>query len=760
MESMDNKPLRVMWLLNHSTARKFEIAALNAVGIQEIFLPKSYPNDPRFRSASIDYSHDQYLTIPEKDLAILNSVDWYMGGTKEAVEIANKYFDVAFYIVHNAKILENFIVNFKGITIWRAYGLDKSESYSKIINGLKPNDGIQKIKKRGSRFYFGEAYSHLGDIEEDYIKAHRLYLPLGLPNIELRNTWQGNGEEILFVCPDVGFSPYYQKIYKEFKQNFNDIPHIISGAQPIKVDDKSVIGFVDSETHHKNMKQCAAMFYHSQEPNHIHYHPFEAIRVGMPLIFMANGLLDRMGGRQLPGRCQSIAEARKKIERIVAKDQELINAICSSQKVLLEPMSFDHCIPHWQLAFEQIKKNIAKVKQTSRELFLIPKKRIAIILPVKFRGGSLRGAKLLAEAIMQGFSNAGEAIEIVLCHLNDPAYTEREFDDLNSKIKIRTFEWKKLSREAARRAMNYVGQDNWKPMADCYVVPDDGINYLQDCDVWVIISDRLEFPLLPVKPYILMVYDYIQRYIPILSDGLNNAFLQVARQASEVWVTTNFTQQDALQYAGLELQKVKKMPMLAPKFDINIDVNQKSNYFIWTTNLAPHKNHRNTIEALEIYYSQLGGNLKCIITGVQSDKILKKVKKDKNIKKALEVIAKHIIWKGELKDDSYRKQLNAAAFLLHSAFIDNGTFSVIEAASLGVPSLSSDYPAMREIDSQFKLSLSWMDANSPYNMALQLKKMEENYDQLRKNLPTEEEFKKQSVDNLSVDYWAALRNYI
>ena len=45
-----------------------------------------------------------------------------------------------------------------------------------------------------------------------------------------------------------------------------------------------------------------------------------------------------------------------------------------------------------------------------------------------------------------------------------------------------------------------------------YQAPDDGISQFMDCDLWIVISDRLRLPLLPVRPYLLMVYDYLQRY--------------------------------------------------------------------------------------------------------------------------------------------------------------------------------------------------------------------------------------------------------
>jgi hypothetical protein len=50
-----DRPLRMMWLLNHTTARAFEVPMLKRVGVQELFLPKRFPDDPGYRSASIDW---------------------------------------------------------------------------------------------------------------------------------------------------------------------------------------------------------------------------------------------------------------------------------------------------------------------------------------------------------------------------------------------------------------------------------------------------------------------------------------------------------------------------------------------------------------------------------------------------------------------------------------------------------------------------------------------------------------------------------
>lgn len=81
----------------------------------------------------------------------------------------------------------------------------------------------------------------------------------------------------------------------------------------------------------------------------------------------------------------------------------------------------------------------------------------------------------------------------------------------------------------------------------------------------------------------------------------------------------------------------------------------------------------------------------------------------------------------------------------------------MEAASLGVPSLSSDYPAMREIDQQFLLTLAWMDANDAKAIAQALKDMELTYKTRRKMLPSTEALASQDVHQLSGEYWKAVR---
>jgi glycosyltransferase involved in cell wall biosynthesis len=254
-----------------------------------------------------------------------------------------------------------------------------------------------------------------------------------------------------------------------------------------------------------------------------------------------------------------------------------------------------------------------------------------------------------------------------------------------------------------------------------------------------------------------------------LPQAINQQFIAAAHTAEQVFVTTEFTRQDAIQFAGLPSRKVCKLPMLAPEFSAScisakdsVTCKQDSSpYFLWTTNPNPHKNHENALKALRIYYEQLDGQMECRVTGVDTKDMLKSnlphLKSVRDIVATSSVLKRQLKLLGELPDLAYQNQLIGCTFLWHAGRIDNGTFSVVEAAHLGVPSLSGDYPAMRELDAQFGLNLSWMDAYSPNDMAQQLKMMEAEAMTFRERLPSAERLATQSVEQLAGAYWHAVR---
>lgn len=751
-----------MWLLNHGAARRFEIPMLKACGFNEIFLPKIYPVDPSFRSASVDRSEDQNLSIPASDLAVLNAADWYRNPGRDAWAVANRHFSLLFFIVHTAEALGSISAHFAGAAIWRAYGLEQTNSYSNIRKHF--TQGLKTIEKLGDRFWFGEAYKGLHAVEDELIQRKAVFLPLGLSSTDRKEGWTGADRRILFVCPDIGFNPYYRSIYEQFKRDFASFPHAIGGSQPIAIEDPSVLGFVPDEVHDRNMREMRVMFYHSREPRHIHYHPFEAVRSGMPLVFMADGMLDKFGGIGLPGRARTVDEAKAKIRKVLQGDARFIDEIRASQHVLLHAMSPNNLEETWRANLTQV---VERLKATKMEPVRVPsrKKRIAIILPIVYRGGTLRAAKLLAEAMANGSEQAGEAAEVVLLHLDLPSeYSPKDWSDLSPSVKIRTFNWIILDKAEARTAMMFDGHADWQPIYEKYLVVDDGVNQLGDCDVWIVMSDRLSLPLLPMRPVILVVFDYLQRHYQI--SDLEGQILLANRLADHVMVTTDVTLQDALQYAGVDPLRVTKVPMLVPEKGTAArnDHSAEPTHFIWTTNLAAHKNHRRALAALQLYYEAYDGKLSCHVTGFGSSEILKSQLPHLDglgrVVAGSRALRQQVKFLGELSDEAYRRELASSAFLWHPTEQDNGTFAVVEAAHYGVPALSSDYPAMREMDRQFHLGLSFMDRENPEDMAFQLHAMELSVAERRHAVASEEKLASQSVARLAPSYWHVVREFV
>ncbi|WP_072376273.1 glycosyltransferase [Hyphomicrobium sp. NDB2Meth4] len=389
------------------------------------------------------------------------------------------------------------------------------------------------------------------------------------------------------------------------------------------------------------------------------------------------------------------------------------------------------------------------------------RKRIAVILPAAYRGGTLRGAQLLARAINDGSERAGEDADVLFAHLD--GYEENEFSDLGPLAR-RPFAWREIDAQAARRAMRFAGDDSWQPSHGAYLIPDDGVDHLQGCDLWLLVSDRAPGPLLPMKPQIMMVYDYLQRYVPFMPEDTSLGYIQAARAAKRVLVTTKFTEQDALQFAGLDPSRVIKMPMLAPDFTGHAPracVQTGEAYFLWPTNPALHKNHDVAVRALQQYYERLGGTLACCVSGVDSASIPKgKFPHHADLAKRIRssaLLREKIHWLGELDDEAYRAKLAGAAFLWHTSRVDNGSFSVIEAAGCGVPSLSSDYGPMREIDGQFSLNLAWMPRDDAAAVARQLKKMEDEHVQRRRLLPDRTTLSHRCYGDHVDTYWRVVR---
>ncbi len=372
--------------------------------------------------------------------------------------------------------------------------------------------------------------------------------------------------------------------------------------------------------------------------------------------------------------------------------------------------------------------------------------RLAVLLPHAYLGGTIR---LLANLVRHLASRWPGPLVLAVPADHLPVITA-DLDPLRRDVpglEIRGFAWRQLEPDDAPALAAEAGLDVGRWISGRYQVPCDGGADFADCDFWLFVSDRLEYPLVPVRPYGVFVTDHLQRYVPEIFDLNAYAdpdsapwnFLRNVRNADLVVVTSRATAADATGYAGargpvvrlpttLDVDHFTRLAAAVEAAGDEADALLPARpFFAWVTNPSPHKNQLRMLRAIERYQRELGGTLDVVVTGVWTDLFDPDLPAERRVGRepqwntphvcevreavaALEpAVRQRIRFLGAVPDDAYARVLRSARFLAHNVIADNGTFSAVEAALLGTPSVSSDYPQMREIDEAFGLGLRFFD---------------------------------------------------
>lgn len=761
---------RVLWLFNHCTLIKSEVPILKELGY-EVFIPKIPPFDV---SIAVDWSEDKNLSIPKDELDVLNRTDFYDSKIpRAAMEIMNEYFDAVIFGVF-IESFKSLVTSFKGKLIFHPFGVSNETSYTNIIRTLGGNWLLKRIEGLGNRFWFGQSYKNLSEIECEFFQRRAIYLPIGMKDTNIIDRWSGTRKKVLFICPRIKINSYYNGIYQKFKTDFEGVPYSIGGVQPIAVnDDNSVVGYLPDEEYADFYPSHSCMFYHSQEKRHIHYHPFEAIKCGLPLIFMAGGMLDLLGGKKLPGRCKTIKEARMKCNKIINGDLKLANKIRKSQEVLLDTMSYEKCRNLWI-------KGINEIENTEINVVKDQNSKLAVILPEAYRGGLLDYTINLLKILRNGSDEQKDMLDIVFGFPEELLDDNRElFESIEEiNVSLRTFEWETVGADRIKNYSKLIGND-LSYFENEYSIMNDGIRYFEDCDYMLFVVDRVRKNLFITKPYGVIVHDYIQRYVPeLMGSYYEKPNIDLIRNSEANFTTTMCTLEDCVQYAGAKRENMHLIPLFFGDIEVNNVYTNKNNksFFLWSTNISFHKNHIMMLKAMELYYS-MGGNLDCHITGVFTELFDPKVdisnyelldiqiaylEKCRSIIFKNKTLRRHLLFEGNLAKDEYYTLLASAKFLIHPGYGDNGNGSAIDAGLLGVPTLSSNYPAMRNMEDKMHLGITFFERNKPEALSKLLIQVEKNLSDLKNRVPCINELKKHTVSNpdLCKSIYTVFRNNI
>lgn len=756
--------LRALWLMNHTTLRAFEVPLLIDMGF-EVFCSKIYPDTEDNLSANIDYTFDYTfdytLTIPSSLLKTFNETDFYNAVDEDILEDMNRYFDVAFCSFF-PKQLRMLVEGFKGVLIMQPFGLTGKLSYTEVIEEYLGISFMENIRSMGERFIFAQAYENIAEIEDEYIKSRAMYLPIGIKDAQLKNCWTGGEKKILFVCPRIETSPYFHLVYENFLRDFEDFDYLVCGAQAIVVNNPKVVGFLSKEEYEYNMLHLGVMYYHSREPRHLHYHPLEAVKYGMPLVYMQGGQLERLAGKKLPGACDTVREARRKIRRILKGDKRFIQKVVKHQEILLKPFTYAYCKQYWEEEFVWIKPLIQKIKMQKQTGMKEKHTKIGVIIPLGYIGGVLDMTFRMIKCIKHGIQEDGKNVKIVLGHLEDENYQGKHyFSDLeNGGVEVRTFQWKVVDGSYIKNTYQYMNL-SLTPDDVEYAVLDDGINFFQDCDFLILMAGRSPARFFSYRPYIVMGWEYVPG---LFKDEFNGFILNIERNAKRIFASTEPTIEMGIQYYGIPKEKFLLIPPLYESIGVmKKGENRNKEYFVWSTNISPHKNHRNAMEGLAKYY-QKGGRITGKITGAftnqfkNSDQsVTNYVKKIRSIIKRNPILVNHIEFTGYIPIEQFYELLADAKFLFHPGMYDNGNGAAIDAAFLNVPTLTNDYPQMRYYDNLMNLKFTYMDGKNPESICEKLFEMEVYYEKKIEVMPRHEDLERFTISHTYRSIYEAIK---
>jgi hypothetical protein len=351
----NQRPKRLMWIVNHKTLLPAEVPIFRELGY-EVFIPKSIPNDPGYRSGVVTYEYDASLTISPFALDVLNDHNFYgelrhyRSWSPTLRTIINREFDVIVTSLSSfISPLREATRYFDGLLCARAFGLTSPDRYIELLQWLGMSDLANEMAGRGANYIFVQGYSNLADIEPPTLAAnpHTVTVPLPEDFFLNENSWKGGADKAVFVCPGIEKHGYYRSVYEGIKRDFGDFPHVIFGRQIIPIDDPTILPFLSDEDLLSLYRSAPAFVYPSREARHIHYSPIEAMIVGAPVLYLRGSLSDMLAGQELPGRCVDIAEMRDKARRLLNGDLDLSCQIRSTQFRIIDAFRMDLARRQW-----------------------------------------------------------------------------------------------------------------------------------------------------------------------------------------------------------------------------------------------------------------------------------------------------------------------------------------------------------------------------------------------------------------------------
>jgi hypothetical protein len=206
---------------------------------------------------------------------------------QEDIDLLNQYVDVIYITVLPALAVE-LTKRFRGTVVFRPFGHGSLNNYSRVARGMGAD--LNDLNE-ATNFIWCPILSTLQEPEDLRLYRNAQLLTGFVSHKRLGGyQWQPEASEkcVIETIPRIEWQAYYTEVYKDFVNNFGDLPIKILGGNSKhgdKLKDPRIVGRLEGDEYYRVASQSRVSIYHGDSRHHVHYHPIEFMSLGVPVLF-------------------------------------------------------------------------------------------------------------------------------------------------------------------------------------------------------------------------------------------------------------------------------------------------------------------------------------------------------------------------------------------------------------------------------------------------------------------------------------------
>lgn len=350
-------------------------------------------------------------------------------------------------------------------------------------------------------------------------------------------------------------------------------------------------------------------------------------------------------------------------------------------------------------------------------------------------GGVLEATRDLVPGLVALSAERGTLrLRLGLLARDDPS--TRELVGLGGGLPIERFRLSPLTR---REAQGLLGEEPaWLASGpSSYVFFGDAAAAALRADAWFGLTGGFPLPLLPARPYGVLVYDVIQKHLPDAFPPLSlehqrRGTAPTARGARLVVTTSPATRLDVIEHHALDPDRVRLVPVAGAVGRRFLGIQPRAvpaaraPFILNVAYGVPHKGAERLLRGFARLLARGGRGPQLVVCGYSTELFspscptpaeghagaIRALVRELGLEEPADVV-----FLGYVDEPRLRDLLGRAAVVVNAALHDNGSFSLTEARWFGRPTASTRYPAAAYLCERFGVPARLFEPDDPDGLA-------------------------------------------